>query len=44
MCGIFGISQSNSELNKFKDILKDIKIYVEQVKKEGLILLDYPLS
>ena len=35
MCGIFGISQSNLELNNFDNILKDIEIYVDTSQKRG---------
>ena len=35
MCGIFGISQSNSESNNFDNILKDIEIYVDTSQKRG---------
>ncbi len=35
MCGIFGISRSNLKSNNFDDILKDIKIYVDNSQKRG---------
>ncbi len=35
MCGIFGISQSNLNLNNFDNILKDIEIYVDSSQKRG---------
>ena len=35
MCGIFGISQSNSISNNFDNILKDIEIYVDTSQKRG---------
>ena len=44
MCGIFGISQSNLNLNNFDNILRDIEIYVDTSQKRGLIPLDYLLN
>ena len=35
MCGIFGISQSNLNLNNFDNILRDIEIYVDTSQKRG---------
>ena len=35
MCGIFGISQSNLNLNNFDNILKDIEIYVDSSQTRG---------